>query len=47
LLPPPDVRLVLAHMPQAAGRSLAVWPGSAEGERCAAQIARLALPAVP
>jgi len=46
LLPTPDVRLVLAHLPQAAGRSLAVLSGSAEGDRCAAQIATLGLPAV-
>jgi tRNA threonylcarbamoyladenosine biosynthesis protein TsaE len=45
LLPQPDVAIVLAHLPDRAGRTLAVRAASAEGERCAAAIARLSLPA--
>ncbi len=44
LLPPPDVALVLEHLPARAGRRLLARSSSAKGERCVAAIARLMLP---
>ncbi len=46
-LPAPDLALELAHVDAQPGRRLTVRAASAKGERCATEIACLALPAGP